>query len=134
MAASALMVSLVLILSFFTTIQSNKADKYHTSTSSTNLSNHARDSLQVGTNSCLTSFECFGISTSNHICYHIALFQFPNSHQDVQVVQKLLSLLNVNSVNTKQEAGGTYIATIRQLMSRLGSAPDIARRGILIMW
>ena len=46
---------------------------------------------------------------------------------------KLLALLNVSSVNTKQEAGGTYIATIRQLMRRLGSAPDIARRGSLIM-
>ena len=47
--------------------------------------------------------------------------------------QKLLSMLNASGVNTKREAGGTYINTIRQLMGRLGSAPDIARRGSLII-
>ena len=50
------------------------------------------------------------------------------------VEQKLLSLLNARGVNTKQDAGGTYIATIRQLMSRLGSVPDVSRRGNLIMF
>ena len=50
------------------------------------------------------------------------------------VEQNLSSPFNASSVNTKQDAEGIYIDTIRQLMSRLGSAPDIARRGILIMF
>ena len=49
------------------------------------------------------------------------------------VEQKLLPVLNASSVITKQEAGETYIATIRQLMRRFGRAPDITRRGNLII-
>ena len=60
----------------------------------------------------------------------MAIFQYFNpSYQDELVEQNQLSVLNASSVNTKQEAGGTYISTIRQLMRKLGSAPDITRRG-----
>ena len=127
MAASALMVTLVLLLSLFTTIQSNKADKYSISRLSRNLS-YARFSLQVGTNSCITSFECFAHLYISSYCFIPIPLLPPGCTGCAKVV------VPVNSVNTKQEAGGTYIATIRQLMSRLGNEPNIARRGILIMF
>ena len=50
------------------------------------------------------------------------------------VEQNLLSPFNASSVNTKQDAEGIYIDTIRQLMRKLSSAPDITRRGSLIIF